>query len=91
MPDISSDRFNRWADAAGSPARDAFAITPHDSNALTAVPKALLIGAGGALRFRAIDAIADVSVTVVTGQLLPVRVAYVRATGTTAGQIVGLA
>lgn len=86
-----SDRFDRALDAVSSPARDAFAVIPHDTNALPYLPKALLIGAAGTIVLRAADAAADVAVGVVAGQLVPIRASHVRATGTTAGQIVALA
>lgn len=86
-----SDRFHNSSDSAEAPARHAFGVVPHDATPLAIVTKGLLIGAGGTLTFRAVDSEADVSVTVLAGQLVPVRAAFVRATGTTAAQIVGLA
>lgn len=85
------DRFERALDAVTSPARDAFAVAPHDTAPLPRLPKALLIGSPGTLTLRAVDAAADVTLTVVAGQLVPVRASHVRAAGTSAGQIVGLA
>ena len=90
MPPIS-DRFARSIDAVTSPARDAFAVTPSDAAPLPRLPKALLIGSGGTLTLRAVDAPADVTLNVVAGQLVPIRASHVRANGTTATQIVGLA
>lgn len=87
----SSDRFDRALDAVSSPARDAFAVIPHDTNALPQLPKALLVGSAGTITLRAADGSADVAVGVVAGQLVPIRASHVRATGTTAGQIVALA
>lgn len=85
------DRFDRSADSTSSPARDAFMVTPNDSAALPRLPKALLIGSGGTLTLRAIDAAADIAVTVTAGQIVPIRASHVRSTGTSASQIVGLA
>ena len=90
MPTIP-DRFARSLDAVTSPARDAFPVTPNDSAALPRLPKALLIGSGGTLTLRAADATADVTLSVIAGQLVPIRASHVRASGTTATQIVGLA
>lgn len=85
------DRFDRALDAVTSPARDAFTVTPHDTTPLPRLPKALLIGASGTLALRAVESSADVTLSVVAGQLVPIRASHVRATGTTAGQIVALA
>lgn len=85
------DRFESTSDSPSSPARDAFAVVPHDTAALPRLPKALLIGVAGTLRLRAVDAADDVTVTVAAGQIVPVRASHIRAAGTTAGQIVGLA
>lgn len=85
------DRFDRALDAVTSPARDAFAVTPHDTNPLPRLPKALLVGSAGTIALRAVDSAADVVVGVVSGQLVPIRASHVRATGTSAGQIVALA
>lgn len=89
MPAIP-DKFDRTIDAVGNPARNAFAVTPHDTTPLAMLPKALLIGTGGALTLRAVDAAADVTLTVTSGQLVPIRASHVRNSGTTAGQIVAL-
>lgn len=91
MPHPAFDRFDRSGDSPSSPARDAFMVAPHDTTALARLPKALLIGIGGTLTLRAVDAAADIAVTVTAGQIVPIRASHVRATGTTAGQIVGLA
>lgn len=85
------DRFHSNADSPSDPARDAFMIAPHDTAPLDRLPKAILIGGAGSLTLRAVDAGSDIAVAVTAGQIVPVRAAYVRATGTTATQIVGLA
>lgn len=91
MSASSFDRLNRSGDSVSSPARAAFAVTPHNTEALPRLPKALMIGIGGTLTLRAVDAVSDVTVTVVAGQIVPIRASHVRATGTSAAQIVGLA
>lgn len=89
MPQI--DRFTASSDSPSSPARDAFLVVPHDTDPLARLPKALLIGIGGALTLRAVDSVADISFGVVAGQIVPIRASHVRAGGTTAREIVGLA
>lgn len=87
-----SDPFASHADSVAAPARRAFAITPHATNALSPVPKALFVGTGGDVVLRSIDGTADVTFrNVASGQVLDVRAEYVRAAGTTAADIVGLA
>lgn len=85
------DPFRSADDSTADPARRAFAVTPSDSAELAVLPKALLIGGAGAVVLRAVDSAADVTVAVQAGQLLPIRAQFVRATGTTATGIVGLA
>lgn len=88
---MSTDTFSKYANGLSSPAREAFAITPDDAAELARLPKALMVGGAGALRLRAVDSAADVTVTVVAGQIVPIRARYVRATGTTATGLIGLA
>ena len=90
MPD-PADHFAAMADTPISPARTAFAIAPNDTAALPILPKAIFAGTAGAIVLRAVDSAADVTLTVATGQIIPVRPSHVRSTGTTAGGLVGLA
>lgn len=84
------DQFDDALDAVTSPARDAFAVVPHDTAPLPRLPKALLVGGAGSLVLRAVDAAADVTLGVAAGQMVPIRASHVRASGTTAAQIVAL-
>jgi hypothetical protein len=66
-------------------------VTPHDSNALADVPKALFVGTGGTLVLRGVNGSSDATwKNVPSGSVLPFRAQYVRATGTTAADIVAL-
>ncbi len=90
MPAI--DRFQTFSDTSIGPSRAPFAITPNDSVELGLVPKALYVGTGGTIVLRGLDAAADVIFkNLANGQILDVRAQFVRATGTTASDIVGLA
>ena len=91
MPSTDFDRFESHADTLSSPAREAFAITPSDTEALAQLPKAILIGGSGTITLRAIDSDADVVVNVAAGQIIPIRPEFVRVTGTSATHRVGLA
>lgn len=89
---MPANPFEHSIDSASSPARNCFAITPSDSTDIAVVTKALYVGTGGNVVLRTLDGQADVTfANVPAGALLPVRVRAVRATGTSAGQIVGLA
>jgi hypothetical protein len=89
---MASDPFAFHSRAATDPARTAFAVVPHDTNALGQLPRAFYVGTGGTLVLRAIDSAADVTLkNVASGQIVDLRASHVRATGTTAADIVGLA
>lgn len=87
-----ADRFDTQTDSLSQPARDAFAITPHDTSEIDPLPKAIFVGTGGNITLRAADGSADVVFkNVASGQILDVRARFIRTTGTTAADIVGLA
>lgn len=73
------------------PARRMFEITPHDTNEITPLPKAIRFNAAGAVTLRAADSTADVVITVAAGEVLDVRARFIRDTGTDAITIHGLA
>lgn len=86
-----ADQFSAFADNVSAPATRAVAVAPHDSNALADVPKALFVGSGGDLVARGSGGGADVIFrNLPAGSLLPLRAQFVRATGTTAADIVAL-
>lgn len=86
------DNFSAALDSLIAPARNCFPITPHDITALPLLPKALYVGNGGNLVVRAIDGTSDVTfANVASGSILDIRVTAVRATGTSAFNLIGLA
>ena len=86
-----TDPFQSAADAVSAPARRALAVTPHDTNPLTDIPKALYVGTAGNVTMRGVDGAADqVWRNVPAGAILPFRAAYVRAAGTSAADILAL-
>lgn len=88
---MPTDNFGYVLDSIVAPARTCFSVTPHDTAELPLLPKALYIGGGGSLVVRAIDSDADVTfVNVADGTILDIRIIAVRATGTTATNLVGL-
>lgn len=87
-----TDPFQGTTDSLNAPARNAFAIVPGDAAPLAVLPKAIFVGTGGTLILRGVDAANDVTLkNVAAGQILDIRASYVRATGTTAADLVGLA
>ena len=88
---MPADRYGSFADDADNPARLAFEVTPDDAASLQILPKALLIGGAGQITLRAVDSPDDVTFPVASGQIVPIRASFVRATGTTATAIIGLA
>jgi hypothetical protein len=84
------DTFASLADSPISPSRAPFAITPSDTLVLPTITKAIYVGTGGSVTVRGVDASADVLYkNVPSGSYLQVRASYVRATGTTAADLVG--
>lgn len=81
----------RYADNPLGAASAAFAVTPSDAAELASIPRALFVGTGGNITLRLADDGADVLLkNVQSGQVLDVQARFVRATGTTAADIVAL-
>lgn len=87
-----SNPFSDVVDSPSSPARRCFVVTPHDSNALPFVTKALRADGNGVITFRPIGQETDISHPVLAGERIDVCATHVRLTGTS-GQtaIVGYA
>jgi type 1 fimbria pilin len=86
-----ADNFSTLGDTPSAPSTYALAVTPHDVNALTDIPKALYVGSAGNITMRGLNGAADqVWKNVPAGAILPFRARYVRATGTTAADILAL-
>ena len=86
-----ADQFQGTLDSVASPATRAVAVEPHDVDALADIPKALFVGTGGTIIMRGAGGGADVAFKKVPdGAVLPFRAQYVRATGTSAADIVAL-
>ena len=84
------DPFDSFGDSAIAPSRAPFAIQPSDSDPLPFVTKAIYVGTGGAVTLRGVAAQADVTYkNVAGGSYLEVRASHVRATGTTAADLIG--
>lgn len=88
---MPTDTFASFTPSLNDPARGGFAISPSDTTALAVLPRALFVGTGGTLVVRPIDGATDLTFrNLVAGQVLALRVSHVRATGTTATDLIGL-
>lgn len=86
------NEFDSFADSPTSPADNAFAITPHASDELALITKAIYVGGTGDVALRTLAGAADVVFkNVPAGMILDVRARAVRTSGTTATFLIGLA
>jgi hypothetical protein len=83
-------RYSGRADAISAPAQSGFAITPNDAADLAAETRGLWVGASGDLSLVLASGDEVTMPGVVGGTLLPLRVRRVKASGTSATQLVGL-
>lgn len=84
-----NDPFATHADEVGASARAPFAIQPHDGDALLRVPKGIYVGTGGDVTLRGVDADTDVTYrNLPDASYIAVRASHVRATGTTAANLI---
>lgn len=85
-----TDQFANVVDSYDGPSRAPFAIAPSDSVELALVPKGIYVGTGGDVVLRGVGGAADVTYkNLADGSYIAVRAQYVRATGTTAADLVG--
>jgi hypothetical protein len=85
------DTFQNHQAGLESPAFEAAAVTPHDTNDLAFTARALYVGSGGDLAVIPKNSASSVVFrNVQSGTLLPITAKRVLVTGTTATQIVAL-
>jgi hypothetical protein len=88
---MPSSRGARISSGSMDPANGAFAITPHDTNELAMIPRALYIGGSGNLVVvLAGDTVAVTFTGLIAGAILPIRPKIVKSASTTATYILGL-
>jgi hypothetical protein len=86
-----ADQFSSNADSVSAPATRAVAVSPHDTNPLGDIPKALFVGTGGTITMRGVAGTSDqLWKNVPSGSVLPFRARYIRATGTSAADLLAL-
>jgi hypothetical protein len=81
-----------WLGAGGAqnPARHATAISPHNSNELSYITRALYVGGAGDVKVTMQGGEEVTFVGVLAGTLLPIKVRKVFSTGTSATDLIGL-
>lgn len=82
------DRFENQIHRLGDPSPRTYLVVPHDANPLASVPQFLRVNVAGTVKYRAMLSDADVTETFAAGDVIWARVTHVRATGTTAANIV---
>lgn len=89
---MPKDNYRALGDSISAPSRNCFAIIPDDVQDLPEVPKAIYVGSGGRITLRSVDGASDVVFAgIASGTILPVRATAIRATGTDASDLLGLA
>ncbi|MEO6248899.1 MAG: hypothetical protein ABIO85_10030 [Sphingomicrobium sp.] len=84
------DNFDTMGDSPELPSRVPFVVVPSDSAALPQVVKGIYIGTGGDVTLRGVGAVADVTYkNLPNASYIGVRASHVRATGTTAADLIG--
>lgn len=84
------DRYKNRAESLEGPAAHAFSVVPNDTAPLPEVTRALYVGGDGNVSVELLSGAVVTLAAVQAGTLLPLRISKVRATGTTADQMVGL-
>ena len=85
-----TDKFESNQTGLTSPGEHAAAVTPNDSTDLATFARALYIGGAGNVKVNTIRGETVTFSGVLAGSILPVRVARVHSTDTTATNIVAL-
>lgn len=85
-----ADTFTQYRAGVESPARNAFAVTPHDTNELTAHTRGIYVGVTGNVKVTTSGGDAVTFVGLAAGVIHPIRAKIIWSTGTTATSIVGV-
>ncbi len=87
-----NDKYARTSNSLIAPAGTSFDITLDDSVAIPTISKAIYIGTGGDLTVRLVHDESDrIFKNIASGAILDLRISHVRATGSSAADIIGLA
>jgi hypothetical protein len=89
MTVMPTDAFESFADDTSGPSLAPYSVSPNDSVELPVVPKGIYIGTGGDVTLRGIDGTADVTYrNLPDASYIAVRAQFIRATGTTASNMI---
>lgn len=84
-----NDKFANISDTLLAAARSPYPITPDDTAPLSLVPKGIFVGTGGDVTLRGVDSAVDVTYkNLPDASYIAVRASHVRATGTTATDLI---
>lgn len=84
------DVFKGFTDMPDFPYRNFYAVTPHDTNALPFVPKAIVSLAGGTVTMVGENGATAVQVTLIANTIYRYSPQIIKATGTAATGIIAL-
>ncbi|WP_417310546.1 spike base protein, RCAP_Rcc01079 family [Devosia sp.] len=84
------DRYSSRAAGSDGPATHGFAITPDDGSDLAETTRAIYVGTAGDLVAVLTSGAELTFASVPSGSVLPVRADRIRATATSAGDLIGL-
>ena len=85
-----TEKFAGRAESIAAPAAHGFAITANDGADLPSETRAIYVGGAGSLAVVLVSGDAVTFAGLTAGTVLPVRAVRVKATGTSATQLVGL-
>lgn len=85
-----TDRYANHASSLEAPAETGFAITPNDTIDLSETTRAIYVGSGGTMVVNLASGAELTLSGLQPGSIIPIRVRRLKATGTTAGALVGL-
>lgn len=86
-----ADAFDGDNKGTNTPATKAFAVTPHDTNELAAIPTQVHVGGvGDVALIMQDDSVAVILLAVPAGTTLNIRPKIIKSTGTSATSIIGL-
>lgn len=86
----ATDDFASFKGGLESPIRRGFDISPHDTNEVSHITRAIHIGVGGDVKVTTVDGDTFVLKNCVSGDRYPVMARIIWSTGTTATNLVGL-
>ncbi len=87
---VAEDLFTTYRIGLDSPYVNGFAVTTHDTNALTNVARALYVGVGGIIKMTLLSGDVITLSNVQSGSMLTLRPTIIWASVTTATDMVGL-